>query len=112
MTLGEVLKFSDPKGEYAAYSKKAVGKTATPMGRYQIVGQTLRNLMKIPSLNLKSTDKFSGPLQDKLFEYLATNALIGKSTPEQKRTALRNVWEGLIHTTDKELDDAINSLNP
>jgi hypothetical protein len=44
MTVDQVIDFANSKGPYAAYSRSVVGRTATPMGAYQIVGSTLKDM--------------------------------------------------------------------
>lgn len=111
MTLGELSDFS--RGEYAKWSRDQLGYTATPMGRYQIVGDTLRQTME--EMGLPRNMKFTSEVQDAMFHHLASKALKGKTTPESKRAALRGVWEGFKKpktkggpgVTDEELDAAI-----
>src|SRR5690606_15697077 len=43
MPISEVLAFASPSGKYAQSVKSQIGRVATPMGRHQIVGTTLRN---------------------------------------------------------------------
>lgn len=43
MTAGEAAEFSSPSGPYGQWVKGQVGRVATPMGAYQIVGTTLRS---------------------------------------------------------------------
>lgn len=111
MTLGELSDFS--RGEYATFSKKWKRENnhgdpslpSTPMGRYQIVGDTLRQTMK--EMGLPQNMKFTSEVQDAMFHHLASKALKGKTTPESKRAALRGVWEGFKSVGDEELDAAI-----
>lgn len=105
MTLAEVSAFADPGGEYGQWVKGQVGRVATPMGRHQIVGTTLRNTMK--AMGLSPDTKFTPQIQDSMATYLATNRLAGLSNPAQKRAALRAEWEGFKHVSDAALDAAI-----
>lgn len=43
MTTGDALAFADPSGAYGQHVRNQIGRVATPMGRHQIVGTTLRN---------------------------------------------------------------------
>ncbi len=43
MTVDQAIDFSAPSGKYAGWVRGEIGKTATPMGAYQIVGKTLRD---------------------------------------------------------------------
>lgn len=103
MTLGELSNFS--KGAYANWSKRELGYVATPMGRYQIVGTTLRRVQK--AMGLSDDTVFTPAVQDAMFHYLANEALEGKQTPAAKRKAMRAVWEGFKHVSDTQLDVAI-----
>lgn len=103
MTLGELSDFS--QGEYADWSKGQLGYVATPMGRYQIVGSTLRQTMK--EMGLPRNMRFTPQVQDAMFHHLAKKALSGKDSPAAKREALRGVWEGFKSVSNQELDRAI-----
>lgn len=103
MTLGELSDFS--QGAYAQWSKGQLGYVATPMGRYQIVGSTLRQTMK--EMGLPRNMLFTPEVQDAMFHHLATKALRGKETPAAKREAMRATWEGFNKVSNSELDKAI-----
>lgn len=105
MTVGEVINFSSAGGEYAEYSKGAVGRMATPMGRYQIVGATLKRVAK--AMGIDHTVPFDQTTQDAMFAFLVGEALNGVNTLKGKRAALRGVWEGFKHASNEELDAAI-----
>lgn len=105
MSIGQVINFSRSGGEYANYSRRKVGRVATPMGRYQIVGQTLRRVAGAMGLSMNTP--FDAQTQDAMFSYLAQEALAGKRTMRSKRSALRGVWEGFKYASDEELDRAI-----
>lgn len=97
-TIDELISFSSPGGAYADYSKKQVGRVATPMGRYQIVGKTLRKLKN--ELGLTGEETFSPELQDKLFLQLLkgrgyTKYKNGEISREQFLSNLQKEWEGL-----------------
>lgn len=98
MTINELLKFAEPGGAYGDYSKRQVGRVATPMGRYQIVGSTLRSLTK--RLGLTGEEKFTPEMQDKLFLALLRGRgyddyKAGKITKQQLVSNLQSEWEGL-----------------
>ena len=46
MTIDEALDFANPSGNYGQFVKGQVGRVATPMGAYQVVGSTLRDAKK------------------------------------------------------------------
>lgn len=103
MTLGELSDFS--QGEYADWSKGELGYVATPMGKYQIVGTTLRQTMK--EMGLPENIVFTPKVQDAMFHHIARKALRGKDSAASKRKALRATWEGFKNVEDSELDAAI-----
>jgi hypothetical protein len=103
MTLGELNEFST--GSYAKWSKEQLGYTATPMGKYQIVGTTLRQTAK--EMGLPENIVFTEEVQDAMFHHIATKTLRGKESPAAKRKAMRATWEGFKHVSDQELDSAI-----
>ena len=76
MTISEAIKFAEKGGDYAEFSKEFMGSDvrATPMGKYQIVGSTLQDLVDRygDSLGIDpDTTLFSEEIQDKLFAVMA-----------------------------------------
>jgi hypothetical protein len=70
------------------------------VGRYEIVGSTLKGLMK--DLNLSGDEKYDEKMQDKLASVLAArrgNNLKG----------LRSEWQGLNKIPDKNINDAMGN---
>jgi hypothetical protein len=76
MTVDEAIAFSDPNGPYAQHVKGQIGRVATPMGAYQIVGKTLRGLKK--QMGLKGDERMTPELQDKLGKHLWKTAGTGQ----------------------------------
>lgn len=105
MTLGQLYDFSDPGGEYGQWVKGNVGRVSTPMGRYQIVGTTLRHVAD--QMGLSPDTMFTPQLQDAIADHLARQRLARARTPEEKRRQLRLEWEGFRKVEDEELDRAI-----
>lgn len=105
MTLAELEQFSDPSGPYGQWVKGQVGRVATPMGRFQIVGTTMRNAAE--GMGLSPDTKFTPETQTAMAGYLARNRLAGAKDPVSKRTALRSEWEGFRNVPDALLDQAI-----
>ena len=101
MTLGELKSFSSPDGEYGKWVKDKVGRVATPMGKYQIVGTTLRKVAE--KLNLGDDVVFSPKVQDQMFEYLRDARLASSDNPKGQAEALRNEWEGLKNVPTSKL---------
>lgn len=105
MTIGEAINFASPSGEYGQWVKGKVGRVATPMGRHQIVGSTLK--AAAAEMGLSPDTPFSGEVQDRIAEHLAYKRIAGAKSPEAKRNALRSEWEGFRNVSNAALDVAI-----
>jgi hypothetical protein len=109
MTLGEAINFSSERGagSYGNWVQQTnpEGVLATPMGRYQIVGSTLRNAVE--ELGLPLDTKFNAETQDLIASHLARRRLEGTTGLPQMRSALRSEWAGFRHVSNEELDRAI-----
>jgi muramidase (phage lysozyme) len=114
MTLGQLYDFSQPSGQYGQYVKPRLpesteafktGQTSTPMGKYQIVGTTLRNVAD--QMGLSEDTVFNKETQDKMFLFLAKDAITRGKTSTQQRQNLRKVWEGFKHVDNATLDKLI-----
>jgi len=105
MTLDQLGQFSDPNGEYGQWVKGQVGRVATPMGRWQIVGTTMRNAAD--EMGLPGSTVFSPEIQETMANHLARRRLAAASTPAGKRAQLRAEWEGFKNVSDSALDAAI-----
>lgn len=105
MTLDQLAQFSDPSGEYGQWVKGQVGRVATPMGRWQIVGTTMRNTAA--KMGLPGNTVFSPEVQEMMANQLARNRLAAGKTPAAKRAQLRAEWEGFKSVSDSALDAAI-----
>lgn len=114
MTLDEVSDFADPSGEYGQWVKQQLAasgqraRVATPMGRGQIVGTTLRNTAK--AMGLPGDTKFDEGTQKAMIRHLAMNRIRGQSTMSGKLAAMRAEWEGFKHVSDADLSRAIREL--
>jgi hypothetical protein len=71
MTVGQAVEFSNPSGPYGQWVKGQVGRVATPMGAYQVVGTTLRAAMK--GLGLTGNEKMTPELQDQIGMWIYQN---------------------------------------
>lgn len=79
MTVDQAIAFSDPKGEYGQWVKGKIGRVATPMGAYQIVGTTLRAAKH--ALGLRGNEVMTPDLQEELGHWIY-------------RTQGTGAWEG------------------
>ncbi len=118
-TLGELVEFSKPSNAYGKYVKPRLGKntearrrglTSTPMGKYQIVGTTLRGIIK--DMRLPSDLVFNKETQDAMFLFLARQKMQGKKTLAQKRQALKETWEGFRSSkvTKEQLNQMVSEI--
>ena len=68
MTVDQALAFADPSGPYAQSVKSQVGRVATPMGAYQVVGSTLADAKR--GLRLTGSEKMTPGLQDMIGKWV------------------------------------------
>jgi len=68
MTVDQALSFSNTSGPYAQWVKGQVGRVATPMGAYQVVGTTLRDAKR--GLGLRGDEKMTPDMQDKIGQWI------------------------------------------
>jgi hypothetical protein len=71
MPISDVLSFTNPQGEYASYVRSQVGRTATPVGRYQVVGSTLRDAVN--ALGIDPSTPFNQETQDRIGRWIFEN---------------------------------------
>lgn len=71
MTVDQALAFSDPSGPYGQWVKGQIGRVATPMGAYQIVGTTLRAAKD--GLGLTGSERMTPEIQDRLGGWIYAN---------------------------------------
>jgi hypothetical protein len=87
MTVDQALDFANPSGPYGQYVKGQVGRVATPMGAYQIVGKTLRAAKE--GLGLRGDEVLTPAMQDKLGQWIY-------------KTQGTGAWEGYKPMTDAQ----------
>lgn len=68
MTVDQALAFADPSGPYAQHVKGQIGRVATPMGAYQVVGTTLRAAKD--GLGLTGSEPMTPELQDRIGQWI------------------------------------------
>lgn len=95
MTVDEALAFSDPSGPYGQWVKGQVGRVATPMGGYQVVGSTLRSAKE--GLGLRGDEKMTPELQEQIGQHIY-------------RTQGTGAWEG--YKGPRQPSGQYASLNP
>ncbi|MEI1249263.1 hypothetical protein [Rhizobium aouanii] len=108
MPIRDVLAFTDPSGPYAQYVKGKVGRVATPVGKYQTVGTTLRSA--VGALGLDPNAPYDRATQDRVASYLARNRIASADTLPGKISALRSEWEGFKNVPDSEMAQIVADL--
>lgn len=68
MTVDQAIAFAAPGGRYATWVRQSIGRVATPMGAYQIVGQTLRKAKD--GLGLRGDELMTPELQERLGQWI------------------------------------------
>lgn len=108
MPISEVMAFTDPSGAYAQSVKGQIGRVATPVGRYQVVGTTLRKA--VGALGLDPSQPFDAATQDRVAQYLATERIKSAGSMPEKISALRSEWHGFKGVPDIEMAQIVADL--
>ncbi|MGR8923868.1 hypothetical protein ACU8MB_08975 [Rhizobium leguminosarum] len=108
MPIRDVLAFTDPSGPYAQYVKGKVGRVATPVGKYQTVGTTLRSA--VGALGLDPNAPYDRATQDRVASYLARQRIASADTLPGKMQALRAEWQGFKNVPDAEMAQIVADL--
>ncbi|WHO73950.1 lytic murein transglycosylase [Rhizobium sp. BT03] len=108
MPIRDVIAFTDPSGPYAQYVKGKVGRVATPVGKYQTVGTTLRGA--VGALGLDPNLPYDQGTQDRVASYLARQRIASADTLQGKISALRSEWEGFKNVPDAEMAQIVADL--
>ena len=123
-TIAEVLEFVKIDGEYANWSKTqsnpasgGSGKIHTPIGKYQFVGATLRDIKTrggFEELGITDDTVFSEEIQDKLFSwYIKDTIQAAEKDGTDPKAKIRGRFEGIGTTddmSDQELDTVISQV--
>lgn len=90
MTVDEAIEFTNPGGPYAQHVKGQIGRVATPVGAFQIVGNTLKQAKKWAGLtgNEKMTPETQDRLGKAVLENQGTGAWKGYKGPQTPGTTL------------------------
>jgi hypothetical protein len=105
MTIGEIKQFAAPRGKYGQWVKGQVGRVATPMGRYQFVGSTLKALAG--EMGLSDDTVFSPEVQDAMFEFYLDKRIRSGRTMDEKVSQVREAWEGFKSVPRSTLETLI-----
>ena len=111
MTIDQLATFSNPSGDYGQYVKSTnpEGVVGTPMGRYNIVGTTLKDAAK--GLGLPGDTKFTPEVQDEMFLWLV-NRRIQKAKGNQQALLdeIRKEFAGFKKVPDDTLLKALDNF--
>lgn len=108
MPIRDVIAFTDPSGPYAQSVKDQIGRVATPVGRYQVVGTTLRNA--VGALGLDPNAPFDQNAQDAVGAYLARQRIASADSLPGQIAALRQEWHGFKNVPDEQLAQVVADL--
>lgn len=108
MTIGDALAFASPSGAYGQHVKGQIGRVATPMGRHQIVGTTLRNAVQ--EMGLDPSMPFDQNTQDAVAAHLARRRIAGAGTMDGKIAGLRSEWEGFKNVPRAQMEQIVRDL--
>lgn len=106
-TIGQLKQFSSADGAYGKHQIATLGELATPMGRFQIVGQTLAGAAK--EMGLSDDVVFDDKTQVAIFEHLVDGRLKKSTTIDGKMSELRKEWVGFKEVPDATLSAAISA---
>jgi hypothetical protein len=71
MTVDQALQFAAPSGAYGQSVRNQIGRVATPMGAFQVVGTTLANAKR--GLGLTGSERMTPALQDQIGMWIYQN---------------------------------------
>ncbi|MGO7979558.1 lytic murein transglycosylase [Rhizobium johnstonii] len=108
MPIRDVIAFTDPSGPYAQSVKGQIGRVATPVGRYQVVGTTLRNA--VGAIGLDPSAPFDRNAQDAIGAYLARQRIASANSLPGQIAALRQEWHGFKNVPDAQMAQVVADL--
>lgn len=96
MTVDQALAFANPSGPYAQWVKGQVGRVATPMGAYQVVGTTLKAAKD--GLGLTGNERMTEDTQDRVGQWIlakqGTGAWEGYRGPREPESPYAGLPDG------------------
>jgi hypothetical protein len=111
MSVADVMAFTDPRGEYAQHVKSQIGRVATPVGNFQVVGSTLRDAVK--GMGLTGTEKFDAATQDAIGQWIysqqGTGAWEGYKGPQSGGSAMGLLSTGMPEQAPQTFGQRIKS---
>jgi len=108
MTLKELMEFTKIDGEYHRYNMENYNKNSTPTGRYQIVGKTLRDIVKRGKFDLNLV--YDSTTQEALFNWYMNDTLQPYDDMNDKIDAVLERWVGLKNANRNAVQEAIEQF--
>jgi len=112
MPMKDIFDLVKKNGKFHKFNL-AKGKDTTAIGKYQMVGNTLRDLKDrniLKDLGIDDDTIFNENTQDKIAVHLAERRVRSKFSIAEARKEMRDEWEGFKKLSDKELDAIINEV--
>ena len=112
MPMKDIFDLVKKNGKFHKFNL-AKGKDTTAIGKYQMVGNTLRDLKDrnvLKELGIDDDTIFNENTQDKIAVHLAERRVRQKFSMTEARKEMRNEWEGFKKLSDKELNAIINEV--
>ena len=111
MSVADVMAFTDPSGPYAQHVRSQIGRVATPVGNFQVVGSTLRDAVR--GMGLTGSETFDVPLQDKIGQWIysqqGTGAWEGYKGPQSGGSAMGLLSTGMPEQAPQTFGQRIKS---
>ena len=112
MPMKDIFDLVKKNGKFHRFNL-AKGKDTTAIGKYQMVGATIRDLKDrgiLRKLGIDDDTLFDENTQDKIAVHLAERRVRPKFSIAEARKEMRSEWEGFSKLSDKELDAIINEV--
>ena len=112
MPMKDIFDLVKKNGKFHRFNL-AKGKDTTAIGKYQMVGNTLRDLKDrgiLKDLGIDDNTLFDENTQDKIAVHLAERRVRPKFSISEARKEMRDEWQGFDRLSDKELDAIINEV--
>ena len=112
MSMKDIFELVKKNGKFHKFNL-AKGKDTTAIGKYQMVGNTLRDLKDrgiLEDLGIDDDTLFNENTQDKIAVHLAERRVRPKFSITEARKEMRDEWQGFDRLSDKELDAIINEV--
>ena len=105
MPMKDIFSLVELNGKFHKFNLSK-GEDTTAIGKYQMVGNTLRDLKNrnvLKELGIDDNTLFNENTQDKIAVHLAERRVRQKFSMTEARKEMRNEWEGFKKLSDKEL---------